>query len=223
MVQSLLLIAPSGVQQKTKAAKRVDVPNNWIEFYSLFDKRWISLDCVRGLIDEKLKFEDKHTVHSFVLACDNYGSLWDLTEKYSSDYEGKTYKLRKDEDKWLKEFILAHNSKVPMRSLSMLEDVDAINLDKVEARLSEIPKTLSALKNSPTYIIPSQIRKYEVLYPKSEPIGYVNGEPIYLRANVQKVRSKEAWFSQFALVIRVMVNQVICFTCLGWRNSSKAS
>lgn len=44
--------------------------------------------------------------------------------------------------------------------------------------------------------------KYEVFWPADAVVGKFKEEPIHLRSSVQKVRSKEAWFTQFARNLR---------------------
>jgi hypothetical protein len=69
---------------------------------------------------------------------------------------------------------------------------------------TEIPKTLSSMKNHPTLILESQLRKYEVFYPVQKPVGYFKDEAVYFRENVKKVRSKDAWLSQCARIVKVI-------------------
>ena len=86
------------------------MPRFWLEVYSNLEQKWITVDCIQGFVDEK-NLDNKSKPHSFVIAVDENGLLYDLTEKYSSDYLEKSFKLRKDEDKWLKELIEHLNSR----------------------------------------------------------------------------------------------------------------
>jgi hypothetical protein len=180
------------------------IPRNWIEFYSLMDQKWICLDCTRGLIDDRAKLESRTYCHAFVLGCDEDGYLSDLTMKYAADFVGKSFKLRKDEDSWLGKVLCWFNGLLKHKSCSLLPDLDANPKDaETQDETFEIPKTLAAVKSHPKLMLLSQLRKYEVLYPEMEPIGFFKGDPVYLRSSVQKVRSREAWFSQFARVVKV--------------------
>lgn len=54
-------------------------------------------------------------------------------------------------------------------------------------------------------MLASQLRKYEVFYPVTEPVGFFRDEPVHLRAHVQKVRSRDAWLNQCARVVKVIL------------------
>lgn len=69
----------------------------------------------------------------------------------------------------------------------------------------EVPTSRKQLKNHPIFILESDLKKYEVLHPK-DVAGFFENEPVYFRKNVQKIRSKEAWLTQFGRVIKVRCN-----------------
>lgn len=203
-----VLASTSSVNGKSTSTKFQYVPQYWIEIYSSLDERWIPIDCIQGLVDEKARLENKLKPHCFVIAVDFDGHIFDLTEKYSSDYHVRSFKLRKDEDKWLKELITKMNSE-NILSTKLLLDRDQIDTNAVQNDLIEIPKTLVAMKSHPTLILASQLRKYEVFYPVTEPVGVFKDESVFLRENVKKVRSKDAWLSQCARTVKVTA--VYCF------------
>lgn len=203
-VHSLDLMPATITKTTPENSKRFQhVPRFWLEVYLSLEQKWVTVDCIQGFVDEKNSLDNKSKPHSFVIAVDGNGLLYDLTEKYSSDYLEKSFKLRKDEDKWLKELIDHLNSR-NNHKLKGLIDRDSKNLDN-ESKLSiEIPKTLSAIKNHPVLMLESQLKKYEVFYPVSEPVGYFKDEAVFLKENVKKVRSKDAWLSQCARVVKVL-------------------
>ena len=202
-IHSLDLIPASNSQSsKEKNSNFQYFSRYWIEFYSKMDERWIPVDCIQGSIDERSKLENNSKPHSYVLSMDVDGICCDLTKKYASDYLGRSFRLRKDEDKWIKDFIVKVNS-FNVAFKKSLPDRDRI-IDEPEFKtLIEIPKTLSAIKNHPDLMLESQLRKYEVFYPVTEPVGYFKEESIFLRENVKKVRSKDAWLSQCARIVKV--------------------
>jgi hypothetical protein len=206
IVHSLNLITASISQNsKENNSKFQYFPRYWVEFYSKLDERWISVDCTQGLVDERNRLENNMVPHSFVLSIDIDSVCYDLTEKYSSDYLERSFKLRKDEDKWLKDLITKLNF-MNKSSRKCLPDLDLNNNEKDSKNPIEIPKTLTGIKNHPNLMLASQLRKYEVFYPASEPVGYFKGESVFLRENVKKVRSKDAWLSQCARIVKV-INQ----------------
>lgn len=203
LVHSLDLISASTASSNEKITtptKFQYTPRHWIEIYSSLDERWIAVDCIQGFVDEKNRLENKSKPNCFVIAIDYDGIVFDLTEKYSSDYLGRSFKLRKDEDKWLKELTIKLNSKFPSKQIM---DREQIILTTLQRNSIEIPKTLSAIKNHPTLMLASQLRKYEVFYPVTEPVGFFKDESVFLRENVKKVRSKDAWLSQCARIVKV--------------------
>lgn len=210
LVHSLQLISASAAASKTKQQPSSSssfkyIPTWWTEVYSSFEERWIAVDCIQGVVEERARLESKSHVHSFVLAIDSDKRIHDLTYKYASDYEGRTFRLRKDEDKWLGGKIQIINAGT-CGNLSELFDRESQSLNSDNtSTVIEIPRTLSAIKNHPLLMLASQLKKYEVFYPIQEPVGFFKDEPVYLRAAVQKVRSKDAWLSQFARVVRVKI------------------
>lgn len=198
-----LLSASTAVKSaKTEDSKSFQyTPHYWLEVYAPFEKRWFCLNCIDGSVDEKGKLENKSFVHSFVLAVDRDGRIHDLTTKYASDYTGKSFKLRKDEDKWLAACISYFNTRIRTKH-ACLPDVEA-SAPFTNNEVIEIPKTLAAIKNHPTLMLGSQLKKYEVFYPVCEPVGFFKDEPVFLKANVQRVRSRDAWLSQHARVVKV--------------------
>lgn len=187
------------------------LPHYWIEVYSISDNGWIPVDCMQGLVDEKTRLESKNNVHSFVIAIDAEGLLHDLTEKYAHSYDEKSYRLRKDEHDWFIGLIKDLNSKKKPSPYN--------SFDKTPFKSLEMPKTLSAMKSHPKLILGSQLKKYEVFYPISSPIGFFKDEPVFLRENIKKVRSKDAWLSQCARIVKVCIIMRIIydkFSFLEW-------
>ncbi len=180
------------------------VPCWWVEVYASFEERWITIDCIQGAVEERNRLESRNHVHAhaFVLAVDVDGRLYDLTRKYASDFEGKTFKLRKDEDKWLGTCLTELNFRAS-RTLIGLPDREARPALRPLEGVPEIPKTLAAIKNHSILMLASQLKKYEVFYPIQKPAGLFKDEPVFLRESVQKVRSKDAWLSQCARVVKV--------------------
>ena len=206
-IHSLDLIPATVVKTATDNSKAFKhVPRYWLEVYSNLDQKWITIDCIQGHIEEKNLLDNKSKPHSFVLAVDGNGLFYDLTEKYSSDYQEKSFKLRKDEDKWLKEFIVQLNLNNNYESKVLIER-DSIQPVNESKQAIEIPKTVSAIKIHPILMLETQLKKYEVFYPVTKPFGYFKDEAVFLKENVKKVRSRDAWLSQCARVVKVIIIQ----------------
>lgn len=214
ILQSLNLISASSAQKSSTRDDFKYVPTNWIEIYLVKEQRWIPIDCIQGTIDDKFRLEDKATPHSFVIATDYDGYIYDLTRKYALDFENRSFRLRKDEDAWLRIFIPTVNSSLNIKVLSRLPDLESVDNFTISAQKLdglEIPKTLSAIKNHPILMLGSQLKKYEVFYPGTQPFGYFRDQPIYLKDQVHKVRSKDSWLNNFARIIKVFEFPLISF------------
>lgn len=62
----------------------------------------------------------------------------------------------------------------------------------------KFPKTLNEFKASKKYILKFQLKKFEAFDPaKDVVVGYFGDEEIHKREAISKVRSKEAWLTQF--------------------------
>lgn len=66
----------------------------------------------------------------------------------------------------------------------------------------EIPTSKSKFTGHPKYVLESQLRKYEVLHPP-EIAGFFGTESVYFKKHIRKLKSKEAWLTQFGKVIKV--------------------
>lgn len=52
----------------------------------------------------------------------------------------------------------------------------------------DLPKTISALKDHPLYVIQRHLLKFQAIYPAEiVPVGFINKEPIFPRDSVYEV------------------------------------
>lgn len=63
-----------------------------------------------------------------------------------------------------------------------------------EERLIKVPTSIRRLKLHPLYMTEKMCKKNEFIYPKRPACGTVNGETVYLRARVQRLRSERGWY-----------------------------
>lgn len=84
-------------------------------------------------------------------------------------------------------------------------ELEAQRLEKAEfdeiAAGDVIPTTISGVQKHPRYVLDRHVKKYEVIYPKKPVIGYVNDEPIYLRANICLLHTKDRWIRKMRKVL----------------------
>ena len=66
-----------------------------------------------------------------------------------------------------------------------------------------IPLSINEIKYSKKYILETSLKKYEAFNPEKDTIvGILEGIPIHPKESVEKIRSKDAWLTQFGRVIR---------------------
>jgi xeroderma pigmentosum group C-complementing protein len=51
----------------------------------------------------------------------------------------------------------------------------------------KMPSTFSGFVNHPLYALERHCKKNEIIYPKENIVGYIKGEAVYLRSQVQSV------------------------------------
>lgn len=71
-----------------------------------------------------------------------------------------------------------------------------------------IPEKLAGFHLHGKFVLESKLKKYEVFWPNDDIVGEFKGEKIHLRKNLQKVRSKDAWYTQFARTLKENENPV---------------
>lgn len=71
-----------------------------------------------------------------------------------------------------------------------------------DQRLSKIPIHLNKLKIHPLYVTESLCRSKEIIYPKGRVCGHVNKERVYLRKNLQKIKTERGWYYSGRVVRR---------------------
>ncbi|XP_030482438.2 DNA repair protein RAD4 isoform X1 [Cannabis sativa] len=91
------------------------------------------------------------------------------------------------------------NSLIATRS--SLEDMEL----ETRALTEPLPTNQQAYKNHHLYAIEKWLNKYQVLHPKGPILGYCSGHPVYPRACVQTLKTKERWLRE---ALQVKVNEL---------------
>eukprot|EP00178_Gracilaria_changii_P021650 TRINITY_DN641_c0_g1_i1.p1 TRINITY_DN641_c0_g1~~TRINITY_DN641_c0_g1_i1.p1 ORF type:complete len:982 (+),score=176.22 TRINITY_DN641_c0_g1_i1:1101-4046(+) len=63
-----------------------------------------------------------------------------------------------------------------------------------------VPTTMTAVQKHPRYVLERHIKKYELIWPREPVVGYIKEEPIFLRANVKLLHTKDRWIRQMRKV-----------------------
>ncbi|KAF9096467.1 hypothetical protein BGX23_011195 [Mortierella sp. AD031] len=180
--------------------KLADPPVFWAEVYGEVNEKWITIDPVRGVVDNSLKMHPANsctTNHlAYVVAYDQDNFVTDVTRRYTSQWTSVTKKLRVQPagpggfDWWAQTMACLANP-----SPSVEEDLEEAEL--VQAEVSErMPTRLGDFNNHPIYALERHLKKFEVLHPRLPVLGHIRGEAIYPRSCVKQVRSKENWLKR---------------------------
>lgn len=132
-----------------------------------------------------------------VVAVEN-GLITDVSRRYSTAWS-EIEKMRASGKHFLKAIEalgrIAHGT----------DEIESNRLEEEEfeqrAALESVPKTLTAVQKHPRYVLERHVKKYEVIYPKEPIFGYINEEPVFLRANVRLLHTKDRWIRQMREVV----------------------
>lgn len=199
----MAVIRHSTKDSPTKGRSQVIFPPKfWCEVLHPCENRWIAVDCLRGIVNDRLSMEPPalssklthQNQHLFLIAYDEKGRAVDVSRRYTSRFYGVTAKLRRHDDIILNEvlpLLKGHISDSEAHELANLVDGEPL------------PKTLAGFRGHGRYLLESQVKKYEIFWPPEAGIvGEFRGETVRLRSVVQKIRSKEAWYRQFGRIIK---------------------
>ncbi|GBE59657.1 DNA repair protein [Babesia ovata] len=146
--------------------------------------------------------------YHYVFGCNKYGWTSEITPKYVERYATLTLgvKLRryndvcvkrgKDIQAWLMQTIEHLNEPVKHVTgasiVSMLERAEAKWMD---TRVSNdpLPDSKARLKNHPVYVLASQIGSNHILKKDAAPIAFLKGEEVYLRCDLEALKTRGAW------------------------------
>ncbi|GBN10240.1 DNA repair protein complementing XP-C cells [Araneus ventricosus] len=169
----------------------------WAEVFSKPDKQWISVECVRNILNDPYEIEAVVPQPvSYVVAFDNASHIKDVTKRYCRNYMTFNIKQRVVPEWWDETLapFAPPNSKLDKEEEKNLETV-LIN--------QPLPHTVAGFKNHPLYALKRHLLKFEAIYPPdAAPVGFLRGEPIYLRENVVQLHSRETWLKE-ARVVRI--------------------
>ncbi|XP_062557649.1 DNA repair protein complementing XP-C cells homolog [Armigeres subalbatus] len=169
--------------------------NMWMEFYSIKDKRWITVDLFTGKIN-CVDYLVRHATSpiSYVFGFDNDGHIKDLTPRYVQHWNNVSRTLRVD-SKWLDKALKPFQAKLSAREKHENEELNKIDIDK------PLPTTIAECKNHPLYVLKRHLLKFEALYPPDLPsLGFVRGEAIYARECLFILQTREKWYKQGRVV-----------------------
>ncbi|KAJ1919921.1 hypothetical protein H4219_001702 [Mycoemilia scoparia] len=182
----------------------------WCEVYSPIDEDWIVINPNSLGIETASRFacKSRFSKHQsskptsnadmiYAVGFDNRCHSADITRRYCPAFNTVTLKARK---RAVGKGIVPFAQDWWDLSLQMWKNPKPSAIDKREQErfeamgvIEKLPTTITGFMGHPLYVLERHIGKTQALYPKEPVIGYVRGEPVYLRSCVQKLYSASKW------------------------------
>ncbi|KAG8435902.1 hypothetical protein GDO86_007119 [Hymenochirus boettgeri] len=171
--------------------------DQWVEVYLEKEKKWVSVECVRGTVGQpQICFKTATKPVTYVVGIDNDGYVKDVTRRYDADWMTVTRKRRVDCDWW-------EETLRPYRSSNFDREDREDTEFEIKLLDQPLPKSITEYKNHPLYALKRHLLKYESIYPETAAImGYCRGEAVYSRSCVHTLHSRDTWLKQ-AKVVRL--------------------
>ncbi|XP_071706212.1 DNA repair protein RAD4 [Rutidosis leptorrhynchoides] len=198
-------------------SKKIGAPLYWAEVYCNGENstgKWVHIDAVNAIIDGEQRVEAAaaacKTFLRYVVAFAGQGAK-DVTRRYCA----KWYKIashRVDSSWWdavlrpLKDLEsgatggtsrLSDNSNASAvrdnnNTRNSLEDMEL----ETKALTEPLPTNQQAYRSHHLYALERWLTKYQILHPKGPILGFCSGHPVYPRACVQMLHTKERWLRE---------------------------
>ncbi|XP_028906606.1 DNA repair protein complementing XP-C cells isoform X1 [Ornithorhynchus anatinus] len=175
--------------------RRATGTDQWLEVFCSEDDKWVSLDCVHGVVGEpEICFKYASKPVSYILGIDNDGCVQDVTKRYDPAWMTTTCKNRID-SAWLAKTLTPYET--PFRARREKEELEF----QTKLQDQPLPTAVGEYKNHPLYVLKRHLLKYEAIYPETPHIlGYCRGEAVYSRSCVHTLHSKDTWLKQARVV-----------------------
>jgi xeroderma pigmentosum group C-complementing protein len=174
----------------------------WCEVLNEKCDTWLHVDAVRRLVGKPQEVEPlrgKAARFSYVLSIQDDGLLVDVTSRYTAQWS-KSLELRLA-DAWLKQVLERFNDDVVGESCASgqlrREDIGKALADerkKLESlKLAEgMPTSVEGFRKHHLYCLERHLGQLECLHPRKA-VGLFNGQPVFLREQVQPLQSAFKW------------------------------
>ncbi|KAH8584476.1 DNA repair Rad4p [Cryptosporidium sp. chipmunk genotype I] len=143
-----------------------------------------------------IKYKINESIGWWIISANEHGYLKETTSRYVSDWSQVLQAQQKNSFKQKIESLISKinstSNKYSSRLLQ-LELLDDFELEKIIHGNDVIPLSKASFKNHPKYAIISCLNSLEIIHPKEPIVGYFQGEPIYLRENVQTLKTRTQW------------------------------
>ncbi|KAK0554439.1 hypothetical protein OC845_000700 [Tilletia horrida] len=182
-------------------------PTVWVEVFSKPYQRWLTVDPIRGDLQAtgnrymEPAPHDKNNKLVYVIAVEEDNYCRDVTARYTRSLRSRVARLRPPaamtggRDWWDRVANAIHR---PQRlDRDALEDAE---MDQALQR-EPMPKSLAAFKGHPVYVLESQLKRNEALFPRNR-VGTFENQDVFLRQDVVEVHSIRQWYVNYGRVLR---------------------
>ena len=171
-----------------------DTTGSWVEVFSSKMQKWLTVHLSSLTVGQPHQVElASNMLLLYVVALDADGHIKDVTPRYASSWCTVERKARISEDWWN----VTLESYCPAREENEKEDEDIYT-----TLLSRpLPVKKQEFRGHPLYALPSQLLKYEAVYPKSSSVlGYYSSEPVFSRSCIHTLHCRENWLKEGKVV-----------------------
>ncbi|CAN8070057.1 unnamed protein product, partial [Agarophyton chilense] len=176
----------------------------------VFDSQFMqSTDCAEGTTNPKRRSSRRQSTrrkkqtrdepirnvgeqyYSHVVAVEN-GRLTDVSRRYVRNWlQAEDYRAKGK----LFENVLG-NLSVSVGTGS--DEALKKEVEEFESLTAEetVPSTMTAIQKHPRYVLERHIKRYELIWPREPIAGHIKNEPVFLRANVRLLHTKDRWMRQ---------------------------
>lgn len=164
----------------------------WIEVFDEKSKLWIPYSDNEIVEKPRELIQNRSTPITYVLAIDNDDTVTEVTARYAKDWISHAMNKRRTDSEWIEKTL----EFLQKPGFSRYQDADRIEFEKLLAEI-ELPRTISAYKNHPLFVLAKDLLKFQALYPAdAPPVGFFRDEPVYSRNCVHTLKSRETWLRE---------------------------
>ncbi|KAL1502453.1 hypothetical protein ABEB36_007592 [Hypothenemus hampei] len=181
-------------ESENEKKKKIGI-DTWVEVFLEAEEKWISVDLESGKVHciKEISQKASHPI-SYVLTWDNNNNIKDVTQRYCTNFNTITRKLRVNQE-WWENSLKPFKNEVNAREKEEDEDFLRQQMDQ------PLPKAISEYKNHPLYALKRHLLKFEAIYPTNAPtLGFIRGEAVYPRNCVHTLHSRDIWLKQAKVV-----------------------
>ncbi|KAI7745294.1 hypothetical protein M8C21_017215, partial [Ambrosia artemisiifolia] len=191
-------------------SRKTGAPLYWAEVYCCGENstgKWVHVDAVNAIVDGEHKVEAAaaacKTKLRYVVAFAGQGAK-DVTRRYcatwykiashrvNSTWWDSVLRPLKELESRATEGTSRTPNNVKREERTYLEDMEL----ETKALTEPLPTNQQAYKNHHLYALERWLTKYQILHPKGPILGFCSGHPVYPRACVQMLHTKERWMRE---------------------------